>query len=283
MEECGWPDDKHPLTRGDEESPCYRTPEDDDDEEKTHQVNEKEAHGIDNQQKWSAPKARGNSAVDANGTASANGDSRRIKSRSMHATGDRQLPRDVPYEQSRPEHRWAWQPRSSPTSNHGEAPKPLQSSCAGEELGQVEGSVDLQNEHKIMKKPNLLRTGDSPHEHFLEEDRRFSTDFRNPEINESLVGTLSAQEIRHPPASLPSLASGLSSLPPGIAWPPTSHLSLLSVTGDADQSEGGYDVEFVEDLGEKYRCSICLFVLKDPVQTECGHRFCKTCIESVMR
>lgn len=30
---------------------------------------------------------------------------------------------------------------------------------------------------------------------------------------------------------------------------------------------------------ENYECSICLFWLKDPVLTTCGHRFCKSCLE----
>ncbi|XP_033740042.1 TNF receptor-associated factor 6-B-like isoform X2 [Pecten maximus] len=32
------------------------------------------------------------------------------------------------------------------------------------------------------------------------------------------------------------------------------------------------------DLDRKYMCPVCLCVLKEPVQTSCGHRFCKACI-----
>ncbi|XP_021344279.1 TNF receptor-associated factor 6-A-like, partial [Mizuhopecten yessoensis] len=32
------------------------------------------------------------------------------------------------------------------------------------------------------------------------------------------------------------------------------------------------------DLDRKYMCPVCLCVLKDPMQTSCGHRFCKACI-----
>ena len=32
-----------------------------------------------------------------------------------------------------------------------------------------------------------------------------------------------------------------------------------------------------------YECPICLMCLRDPVQTACGHRFCKSCIQRHMR
>ncbi|XP_060076101.1 TNF receptor-associated factor 6-A-like [Ylistrum balloti] len=32
------------------------------------------------------------------------------------------------------------------------------------------------------------------------------------------------------------------------------------------------------DLDRKYMCPVCLSVLKEPMQTSCGHRFCKACI-----
>lgn len=40
----------------------------------------------------------------------------------------------------------------------------------------------------------------------------------------------------------------------------------------------GYDYEFVPSLDNKHMCPICLLALRDPVQTECGHRFCQPCI-----
>lgn len=41
---------------------------------------------------------------------------------------------------------------------------------------------------------------------------------------------------------------------------------------------GGYDFEFLHELSECQKCSICLLAMRDPVQTECGHRFCETCL-----
>ncbi|XP_068580460.1 TNF receptor-associated factor 6 isoform X2 [Cebidichthys violaceus] len=41
----------------------------------------------------------------------------------------------------------------------------------------------------------------------------------------------------------------------------------------------GYDVEFDPPLESKYECPICLMALRNAIQTPCGHRFCKNCIE----
>ncbi|XP_028328776.1 TNF receptor-associated factor 6 [Gouania willdenowi] len=45
----------------------------------------------------------------------------------------------------------------------------------------------------------------------------------------------------------------------------------------------GYDVEFDPPLERKYECPICLMALRNAMQTRCGHRFCKTCIEKSIR
>ena len=45
-------------------------------------------------------------------------------------------------------------------------------------------------------------------------------------------------------------------------------------------SFGGYDEEFVSAVDEDLQCPICHLPLKDAVQTEeCGHRFCRKCLE----
>ncbi|XP_020669499.3 TNF receptor-associated factor 6 [Pogona vitticeps] len=45
----------------------------------------------------------------------------------------------------------------------------------------------------------------------------------------------------------------------------------------------GYDVEFDPPLESKYECPICLMALREAVQTQCGHRFCKACIVKSIR
>ena len=41
---------------------------------------------------------------------------------------------------------------------------------------------------------------------------------------------------------------------------------------------GGYDDEFVSKVDEELQCAICRLPLREAVQTRCGHRFCKTCL-----
>ena len=48
------------------------------------------------------------------------------------------------------------------------------------------------------------------------------------------------------------------------------------------KTKGGYDVKFVENAPKNITCCICLLVLREPMQAEeCGHRFCKACIEEL--
>lgn len=44
----------------------------------------------------------------------------------------------------------------------------------------------------------------------------------------------------------------------------------------------GYDNEFLI-LEHGYDCPICTMCLRDPYQTDCGHRFCRNCITRWLR
>ena len=47
--------------------------------------------------------------------------------------------------------------------------------------------------------------------------------------------------------------------------------------------EGGYDVQPTANVSSKYECQICLLILRRPVQTLCGHRFCQICLNNLFR
>ncbi|GAB1608488.1 TNF receptor-associated factor 6-like isoform X2 [Argonauta hians] len=51
------------------------------------------------------------------------------------------------------------------------------------------------------------------------------------------------------------------------------------VTNMAAMASVGYDYDFDPLPDQKYECPICLLILCEPIQTECGHRFCKSCID----
>ncbi|XP_038052209.1 TNF receptor-associated factor 6-like [Patiria miniata] len=70
--------------------------------------------------------------------------------------------------------------------------------------------------------------------------------------------------------------------PPGAAVHPTPGPTLDSYMSIDDSTEG-YDLKFEPYLEQKYECPICLMCLREPVQTECGHRFCRACILRSLR
>lgn len=46
--------------------------------------------------------------------------------------------------------------------------------------------------------------------------------------------------------------------------------------------QGGYKEKFVKTVEDKYKCEKCQLVLCNPKQTECGHRFCDSCMAVVL-
>jgi len=52
----------------------------------------------------------------------------------------------------------------------------------------------------------------------------------------------------------------------------------------SNMEKGGYDVEFAGDEPSHVTCSICLYILKEPMQAQqCGHRFCKSCLNCLKK
>lgn len=64
---------------------------------------------------------------------------------------------------------------------------------------------------------------------------------------------------------------------------PGTFISSNSTSLQATAPLQGYDVEFDPPLESKYECPICLMGLRNAIQTPCGHRFCKSCIEKSIR
>ncbi|XP_072405507.1 TNF receptor-associated factor 3-like [Chiloscyllium punctatum] len=51
----------------------------------------------------------------------------------------------------------------------------------------------------------------------------------------------------------------------------------------AELPDGGYSEDFVQAVDNKYRCEHCQRVLRNAKQTECGHRFCESCLNALLR
>ncbi|XP_038968512.1 TNF receptor-associated factor 3 isoform X2 [Rattus norvegicus] len=46
--------------------------------------------------------------------------------------------------------------------------------------------------------------------------------------------------------------------------------------------QGGYKEKFAKTVEDKYKCEKCRLVLCNPKQTECGHRFCESCMAALL-
>ena len=49
------------------------------------------------------------------------------------------------------------------------------------------------------------------------------------------------------------------------------------------QRKRGHDEVFVTLGSTDYECSVCMLVMRNPVQTPCGHKFCASCIKHLIR
>lgn len=69
----------------------------------------------------------------------------------------------------------------------------------------------------------------------------------------------------------------------------TGHLltSVVVVFGVQTMAEAeyetGYAADFFPPLEKKHECPVCIYALRDPIQTACGHRFCTSCIKQILK
>ena len=47
------------------------------------------------------------------------------------------------------------------------------------------------------------------------------------------------------------------------------------------QFPGGFNAVFSEPLANRYKCTLCDYALRDPLQTPCGHRVCSSCFSAL--
>ncbi|XP_072115345.1 TNF receptor-associated factor 2-like [Mobula birostris] len=50
-----------------------------------------------------------------------------------------------------------------------------------------------------------------------------------------------------------------------------------------EETDGGYVTNTSQGYDRKYYCGACGLLMRDPVQTECGHRFCEMCHKTVLK
>ncbi|XP_034418850.1 TNF receptor-associated factor 3 isoform X3 [Cyclopterus lumpus] len=88
----------------------------------------------------------------------------------------------------------------------------------------------------------------------------------------------------------PSLTTPLSVAPPIIPpshrqvnpWPPNDSTTSQGVPAGFLPLHGGFRDHFVLTPEAKYCCETCRLVLCQARQTECGHRFCQSCINDIL-
>ncbi|XP_041827441.1 TNF receptor-associated factor 3 [Melanotaenia boesemani] len=99
------------------------------------------------------------------------------------------------------------------------------------------------------------------------------------------------REVQIPlPQVMPSLIQPLSAAPaiatpshrPANPWPPSEPATQQGAPVGFQPLRGGFRDHFVETPEAKYLCEVCSLVLCQPRQTECGHRFCQSCISDIL-
>ena len=73
----------------------------------------------------------------------------------------------------------------------------------------------------------------------------------------------------------------------GAIRPPLLEVMLKKTTPTEIPSQpvchvSGYAAKFVTQLLKRHECPVCLAAMRNPVQTECGHLFCRGCLEPIL-
>ncbi|XP_047143195.1 TNF receptor-associated factor 5 isoform X2 [Hydra vulgaris] len=50
-----------------------------------------------------------------------------------------------------------------------------------------------------------------------------------------------------------------------------------------EENFGGYDAYFINELLDNHECPVCQMALREPIQTQCGHRLCLSCAEEMRK
>ncbi|XP_065660059.1 TNF receptor-associated factor 3-like [Hydra vulgaris] len=50
-----------------------------------------------------------------------------------------------------------------------------------------------------------------------------------------------------------------------------------------EENIGGYDAYFINEILDEHECPVCKMALREPVQTQCGHRLCLSCAEEMRK
>ena len=54
---------------------------------------------------------------------------------------------------------------------------------------------------------------------------------------------------------------------------------MLSKQQLTSKLTGGYEAKLIDNILKRHECPICLLPMRSPYQTECGHLFCKSCLD----
>ena len=66
-------------------------------------------------------------------------------------------------------------------------------------------------------------------------------------------------------------------------WPPLAGAKTEMAEVGMNPLPSGYEYEFISTVLDDHHCLICHLPLREPVQTRCGHRFCKKCLDEAIR